>query len=97
MIPVFVRSMRESQSRSTGSLERTKPAIPLCGAWHGWGSRVFNPASVETRVDVGTNRNILVSNAQFDPLSQTPKLSSTTGRLKRLPPTAAVATSRREP
>jgi formate dehydrogenase len=44
---------------------------------HGWGSRVFDPRGGDGPTSYGANRNLLVSNAEIDPFSQTPALSST--------------------
>ena len=44
---------------------------------HGWGSRVFDPYGRERPVVVGSDRNLLVSNVDLDPLSQIPALNST--------------------
>ena len=49
----------------------------------GWGSRVFNPASGESKA-IGINRNLLVANDELDPLTQVPRLNGTPVRIEKL-------------
>ena len=51
---------------------------------HGWGSRVFDPATPGRYRQWGENRNRLVGNKVIDPLSQTPLLNLTRVRVERL-------------
>ena len=44
---------------------------------HGWGYRTFNPGRGSSRHHGGVNRNLLVSNADVDPLSRVPRLNGT--------------------
>lgn len=44
---------------------------------HGWGYRTFNPGRGSSRHLGGVNRNLLVSNADVDPLSRVPRLNGT--------------------
>lgn len=74
------------QSR-TGSIELpTKivagPRPDVVVIPHGWGSRIFDPASGSTAVDMGANRNLLVSSVVLDPLSQTPAFNNTPVRIE---------------
>lgn len=50
---------------------------------HGWGSRVFDPATGEARL-IGVNRNLLVSNNELDPLTAVPRLNGTPVSVERL-------------
>ena len=76
--------------RSTvGSLETTvqisdapRPGVVVMK--HGWGSRIFDPANGGTPESFGTNRNLLVSSDNLDPLSQNPALSSTFVAVERV-------------
>jgi formate dehydrogenase len=43
---------------------------------HGWGSRIFDPRGGAEPESYGANRNLLIDNADVDPLSQTSPLSS---------------------
>ncbi len=52
-----------------------RPGTVVCG--HGWGSGVFDPRNGGKPHSYGANRNLLVSNAELDPFSQIPALSST--------------------
>ncbi len=51
---------------------------------HGWGSRVFDPGGHDAPYAFGTNRNLLVSNTELDPLSQVPGLNGQGVRLERV-------------
>ena len=57
---------------------------------HGWGSRIFDPHTGSSR-SYGTNKNLLVSNAVLDPLSQTPAFNSTAVKIERMRPADARA------
>jgi formate dehydrogenase len=52
-------------------------------ATHGWGSGVFDPAGGSAPERHGVNRNLLVSDKEIDPLSQTPALNSTYVQVRR--------------
>lgn len=51
---------------------------------HGWGSRVFDPATGHVAWAAGANRNTLVDHRRTDPFSGTPNLSSTAVRVSKL-------------
>jgi formate dehydrogenase len=51
---------------------------------HGWGSRVFDPASGAAPQVLGANRNLLVDRTTIDPFSQTPSLNATPVRVEAL-------------
>ncbi|MCV7301410.1 molybdopterin-dependent oxidoreductase [Mycobacterium barrassiae] len=51
---------------------------------HGWGSRVFDPRGHCAPEKYGVNRNLLVDNADVDPLSQTAPLNSSYVGVERL-------------
>lgn len=52
---------------------------------HGWGSRVYDPSGVGAPEQLGSNRNLLVSNAELDPFSQIPALNATYVTIERVP------------
>lgn len=58
---------------------------------HGWGSRLFDPASGEVRFEAGVNRNRLVANDDLAPLSGVPRLNGTPVKLRKLSTTNAAA------
>lgn len=51
---------------------------------HGWGGRVFNPATGEAGTQIGANRNLLVDNTQLDAFSHVPIFNSTPVRLEAM-------------
>ena len=51
---------------------------------HGWGSRIFDPRGGAEPHSYGANRNLLVSGAHIDPLSQTTALNSTYVGIERV-------------
>lgn len=53
----------------------------------GWGSRVFDPTGHHEPECHGVNRNVLVSNADVDPLSQMPAFNSQPVRVECVTPT----------
>ncbi|HZQ77914.1 MAG TPA: molybdopterin-dependent oxidoreductase [Acidimicrobiia bacterium] len=55
---------------------------------HGWGSRVFDPRGGGEPVAHGVNRNLLVTGAEIDPLSQISPLNSTWVRVEPAGPAA---------
>lgn len=51
---------------------------------HGWGTRVFDPASSEVAFSSGSIRNRLVDNRVLDPFSGTPRLNGMPVRVERI-------------
>ena len=52
----------------------------------GWGSRIFDPTGSEEPMSYGANRNLLVNDAELDPLSQISPLNSQAVRVDPVPP-----------
>jgi formate dehydrogenase len=51
---------------------------------HGWGSRVFDPKRGTQPLQLGVNRNLLISRREIDPFSQIPSLNATPVRVEAL-------------
>lgn len=49
---------------------------------HGWGGRIFDPATGTAPAAFGANRNLLVENGKLDRFSQTPAFNSTAVRIE---------------
>lgn len=56
---------------------------------HGWGTRMFDPASGAVREAHGANRNLLVSDQELDSLTGVPRLNGTPVRITRRSPSPA--------
>jgi len=81
---VQVTSSVSSVTMPARVLDGIKPGAVVSA--HGWGSRVFDPATGRSDVPVGVNRNVLVSSAQLDPFSGIPVLNETFVRVVLIAP-----------
>jgi formate dehydrogenase len=77
---VRVRSRTGSINLPVKIVAGSRPDIVVIP--HGWGSRIFDPASGGAAVDMGANRNLLVSRTAVDPLSQIPAFNNTPIRIE---------------
>lgn len=70
----------EIRVRVTDALRPGVVCVP-----HGWGGRIFDPATGTAGESLGANRNLLVDNRRLDPFSQVPVFNSTAVRLEPAP------------
>jgi len=90
----FAEGQQVRVQSEAGSLELTlrlsdelAPGVALIE--HGWGTRVFNPASGSAAHAKGSIRNRLIDNRVLDPFSGTPRLNATPVRIEPLTVDAA--------